>query len=192
MKQVLGVLTVAMALIGYVPYLRDTFKGKTKPHVISWFLWTLVSFIAFGLQWSKGAGAGSYANFAMGVISLALFIKSLKNGTKNIKPVDFVSFVLAITAIVLWLVVNQPVWSIILVVVIDILSFIPTFIKSWYKPWQETLFTWILSIVRQGCIILSLQTINFVTILFPLYAFIANILFCTLLITRRKVVKISN
>jgi len=192
MKQILGVLTVAMALVGYIPYLRDTFKGKTKPHVISWFLWTLVSFIAFGLQWSKGAGAGSYSNFAMGIICFVLFIQSFKNGTKNIKLADLISFILAIIAIILWLVVNQPVWSIILVVIIDILSFAPTFIKSWEKPWEETLFTWLLSIVRQGCIILSLQTINFVTILFPLYAVIANILFCTLLITRRQVIKISN
>ncbi|HBP51493.1 MAG: hypothetical protein US68_C0010G0098 [Candidatus Shapirobacteria bacterium GW2011_GWE1_38_10] len=189
MKQILGIITVIMALVGYVPYLRDTFKGKTKPHVISWFLWTLVSFLAFGLQWSKGAGAGSYANFTMGLICLVLFIKSFQNGTKNIKVTDIISFVLAIIAIILWLIVHQPVWSIILVVIIDILSFIPTFIKSWEKPWQETLFTWLLSIARQGLIMLSLQSVNIVTILFPLYAFIANISFCTLLITRRRVIK---
>lgn len=192
MKEVLGIITVAMAIIGYIPYLRDTFKGKTKPHVISWFLWTLVSFLAFALQWSKGAGSGSYANFTMGLICLVLFLYSFKNGKKDVKPVDIISFILAIIAIVLWLIVHQPVWSIILVVIIDALSFTPTFIKSWSKPWGETLFTWVLSIVRQGLIMLSLQSINLVTILFPLYAFIANILFCTLLITRRKVIKASN
>ena len=189
MKESLGIITIFLAFIGYVPYLRNTFSGKTKPHMISWLLWTVVSFIAFGLQWSKGAGAGAYANFAMGIICLILFIQSLKNGTKNIRKADIISFIMAIVAIILWLVVHQPAWSIILVVAIDIFSFIPTFIKSWNKPRQETLFTWILSVVRQLLVLLSLQSFNFVTALFPLYAFIANIIFCGELIIRRKAVK---
>lgn len=190
MKEVLGMVTVALALIGYIPYLKNTFSGKTKPHMVSWFLWTIVSFIAFGLQWSKGAGAGAYANFAMGVICLVLFLQGLKSGTKNIRKADIVSFVMAMVAIFLWLVVDQPEWSIILIVLIDIFSFIPTFIKSWDKPYQETLFTWMVSIVRQFLILLSLQSFNFVTALFPLYAITANIIFCVELIVRRRVVKI--
>ncbi len=192
MKETLGILTVVMAFIGYVPYLKDTFAGRTKPHVVSWFLWTLVSFIAFGLQWSKGGGAGSYANFAMGIISLVLFAYSFKNGTKEIKKVDVVSLILAILAIFLWLAVNQPVWSIILVVVIDALSFTPTFIKSWNKPWEETMFTWILSTLRQGLVLLSLKEVNLVTAMFPVYALLANTLFCILLITRRRVKGLVN
>ena len=185
----LGVLAMVMAFVGYIPYFKDTLAGKTKPHVISWFLWTLVSFLAFGLQWSKGAGAGSYANFAMGLISLALFLYSLKNGTKDVKYADIVSFVLALLAIILWLLVNQPVWSIVLIVLIDALSFAPTFIKSWRMPYQETLVTWLLSSARQGLVLFSLASVNFVTAAFPAYALVANALFCVLLITRRRSVE---
>lgn len=189
MKEILGIITIILAFVGYIPYLRDTFRGLTKPHLVSWFLWTLVSFIAFGLQWSKGAGSGSYANFAMGVICLILFFLSLKNGTKNIRPADIVSFVLALIAIFLWLGAQKPALSIIFVVLIDIFSFIPTFIKSWHHPDQETLFTWILSIIRQGLILLSLESFNFVTALFPLYAFSANILFVAELLYRKKIIR---
>lgn len=192
MKEAFGVLSIIVAFVGYTPYLRDTITGKTKPHIFSWFLWSLVSFIAFGLQWTKGAGAGSYANFAMGLICLVLFILSFRNGTKNIKKADIVSLVLAVMAIFLWLVIDKPVWSIILVVIIDIFSFTPTFIKSWDKPQEETLLTWFLNIVRQALILLSIGEINFVTILFPLYALIANIAFFILLVTRRKNVSYSS
>lgn len=37
-KQVLGIISIFVAIIAYIPYLRDTFNGRTKPHVISWFL----------------------------------------------------------------------------------------------------------------------------------------------------------
>lgn len=189
MKQALGIITILLAFIGYIPYFWDTILGKTKPHIISWLLWTIVSFLAFALQWSKGSGPGAYANFAMGIISLTLFFLSLRNGIINIKKTDIVSFIMAIIAIFLWLIVNQPIWSIILVVLIDFFSFIPTLRKSWNHPRQETLSTWILTVIRQFLILFSIQSINFVTIFFPLYAFICNIFFITELIVRRKIVK---
>lgn len=191
MKEIFGISTIALAFIGYIPYLRDTFQGRTRPHLVSWFLWTMVSFIAFGLQWSEGAGAGSYANFAMGLICSVLFFASLKNGNKQVRSIDLAFFVMAILSIILWLIVKKPVISIILVVLIDVFSFIPTFIKSWYHPWEETLSTWLLNTLRQGIIILSISDLNLVTLLFPLYAFIANSLFCTLLLLRRRALKFN-
>jgi len=191
MKQILGLLAVVIAFVGYTPYLRDTIIGKTKPHIFSWFLWSLLSFIAFGLQLTKGAGAGSYANLALGFIAFVLFIFSFKNGTKNIKSTDIVSLILAMIAIILWLVINQPIWSIILIVTIDIFSFAPTFVKSWNKPQEETLITWFLNIIRQIFILLSINEINFVTITVPIYALVANIAFFVLLVSRRRVISIN-
>jgi hypothetical protein len=186
MKQILGLLTVVIAFIGYAPYVRDTIIGKTKPHVFSWFLWSLVWFVTFGLQWSKGAEAGSYANFAIGLICFVVFILSFKNGIKNIKTVDVISLILAILAIILWLGINQPVWSIILLIITDIFSSLPTYIKSWSKPQEETLLTWIFNAIRQTIVLLSISKLNFVTVAFPLYVLINNTLFFTLLIVRRK------
>jgi hypothetical protein len=186
MLQIYAVISVVLAFVGYVPYLRDTFTGITKPHIVSWFTWALVSFIAFGLQLSDGAGAGAFTNFSMGVICLVVGIRGLQNGTKDIKKQDLIALGLAIISIILWLVVKQPVLSIILVVMIDLFSFVPTIIKSWEKPWQETLFTWLVGTVRHIFTIFSLANISIITILYPLYSLIINSLFCTLLIFRRK------
>jgi len=122
---------------------------------------------------------------------LLLFIFSFKNGTKNIKSTDIVSLILAMIAIILWLVINQPIWSIILIVTIDIFSFAPTFVKSWNKPQEETLITWFLNIIRQIFILLSINEINFVTITVPIYALVANIAFFVLLVSRRRVISIN-
>tara|TARA_B100000745_G_C20058043_1_gene360921 strand:+ start:395 stop:511 length:117 start_codon:yes stop_codon:yes gene_type:complete len=32
-KEIIGVITVILGVVGYIPYLRDVLKGKTKPHV---------------------------------------------------------------------------------------------------------------------------------------------------------------
>ena len=33
MKDILGFIAIALTFIGYVPYIRDTLQGKTRPHV---------------------------------------------------------------------------------------------------------------------------------------------------------------
>ncbi len=57
-KPILAIFTVILTFVGYVPYIRDILKGKTKPHVYSWFVWTLTSAITYGLQIEGGAGVG--------------------------------------------------------------------------------------------------------------------------------------
>lgn len=186
MKPILGLLAVLIAVVGYVPYLKDTFSGKTKPHIFSWFLWSLVSFIAFGIQITNKGGFGSLPNLVMGFICLVIFLKSLGNGTKEIKKFDIFSLLLALISIGLWLVVKQALISIILIIIVDFFSFLPTIIKSWNKPNQETMITWVMNFVRQIFIIFSLETINLTNVIYPTYAFIVVFLFCVMLVIRRR------
>lgn len=58
MKEIVGTIAVVLTFVGYVPYIRDTLKGKTKPHVYTWFVWGLVTLAAFALQMSAHAGGG--------------------------------------------------------------------------------------------------------------------------------------
>jgi len=186
MKTFFGLVAVLIAIGGYFPYLKDTFSGKTKPHIFSWFLWCLVSFIAFGIQITNEGGWGSLPNLVMGVICLIIFIKSLSNGTKNIKKLDIFSLVLAMIALVLWLMVKQPLYSMLIIIVVDFFSFLPTILKSWSKPQEETMITWILNCVRQIFIIFSIQEINFINVIYPIYALTAVFLFCIMLIIRKR------
>ena len=189
MKSIVTIIAVVIALIGYIPYIRDCIKGNTKPHAISWFIWALISFIAFGIQLTNKGGWGSYVNLFMGVICTVIFILSLKNGTKYITRVDWIAFVLGLVAIVLWLIVDQPLISILLVVFIDIMSFLPTMLKAWKRPWSETVIAFVMSSIKNGLSIYALETFSFITIVYPAYALIANVFFVGMLIGRRRVVE---
>lgn len=189
MKSIVTIIAMIIALIGYIPYIRDCIRGKNKPHVISWFIWVLVSFIAFGIQLLNKGGIGSFINLFMGVICVTIFFFGLKNGTKNITRVDWVAFSLALIAIVLWLVVKQPLLSIILVVFIDMMSFLPTILKAWKNPYTETVITYGLSGVKNGLSIYALSTYSLTNIIYPVYSLIANFLFVGMLILRKRVFK---
>ena len=54
----LGFAATVIALISYVPYFRDIFVEKTKPHAFTWFIWGVLTVIAFVGQMSGHAGPG--------------------------------------------------------------------------------------------------------------------------------------
>ena len=73
-KNLLGLVATFLVLVGYIPYLRDIIKGKTKPHIYSWFLWSFVTLIAFALQISGGAGSGAFVTLAAAIMCIAVIV----------------------------------------------------------------------------------------------------------------------
>ncbi len=186
MKDVVAIIAIILTFVGYLPYIRDTIKGKTKPHVYTWFVWGLVTLIAFALQVSAKAGVGSLVTLAAGLVCLAIFVLGLRQGKRDIPFIDKVCLSLALVALVAWLFAKQPVLSIIIVALADMLGFIPTIRKSWHAPHQETLSSYEMNTFRFALAIYALQHYTIVTILYPLTWIVANGLFSIYLIIRRK------
>ncbi len=188
-KVIIGVISVILVFVGYGPYILDILKRKTTPHTFTFLIWSLASSITWALQVKGGAGVGAWITFAVSGVCIFIFFLCLKYGEKSITISDIVFFVLALLSLFLWLVVNQPVWSVILVVLTDVLGFAPTIRKSWNKPHSETLFTWWVAAFRHGFGILALQKFNLLTLLYPIAWTAANLIFCIVLLIRRKQVK---
>jgi len=186
LKTLIGIIAVILVFVGYAPYLRDVIKGKTKPHIYSWFIWTLETAIIFALQFSAGAGAGSWTNLAVVFIGFLVFILGMRNGDKDITRTDTVFFILSFVALFLWLIIKQPVLSVVLVTIVDVLGFVPTIRKSWSKPHSETLFTYELGAFRHMLSVLALQSYSIVAWLNPVAWIIANVFFSIMLIVRRR------
>lgn len=186
MKEVIGGIAVLLTFVGYIPYIRDTLKGKTKPHVYTWFIWGFISFIAFGLQFSDQAGPGSLVTLAAAIVCFLIFLLSLRMGSKNITLSDTLFLLAALAATALWLFAKQPILSVILLSIIDILAFAPTIRKSWHKPYEETLMSYVLNTIRFGLSLLALAHYTTVSALYPATWVLANGLFAIFLVLRRR------
>ena len=185
-KSLIGLIAVILTFIGYFPYIRDILNKKTKPHIFSWIIWTIVTGIIYLLQVSDGAGAGSWVTLCLTLILLLIVFLSIKNGHKDIKKLDLVFLILALLALPIWLIIKQPILSIILLTTIDMLGFLPTIRKSWNSPYSETLSFYIITTFRHGLSILALEKYSIITWLFPVSWVLANAIFSLILIIRRK------
>jgi hypothetical protein len=186
-KNILGFVATFLVFVGYLPYLRDIIKGKTKPHIYSWFLWSFVTLIAFALQVSGGAGSGAFVTLAAAIMCIAVIVLGFVFKARvEIVKMDTVFLILAFIALGLWLIAKQPVFSIILIVLVEMFGFVPTVRKSWDKPYSETLSFYYLNSFRFGLAVIALQKYTFVTASYPVVWLVANSLFALMLNLRRR------
>lgn len=186
MKEIIGILAVVITFIGYTPYVLDTIKGKTRPHIFSWFTWGFVTFIIFALQVLGHGGAGTYTTLATAILCSGIFILGLRNGKRDITKFDTVAFIITLIATAFWIFAKQPVISTLLIVTINTLANLPTIRKSWHDPHSETLFTWEMGAVRNFLGIIALANYSILTWLYPVTNLLINIIESTILIIRRK------
>lgn len=185
-KSVLGAAAIVVAIVSYVPYFRDIFAGRTRPHAFSWLVWGVLNAIAFAGQLHGHGGAGIWAVGLTAVVMFTIFGLALMRGEKDIRPFDWFCLAGAGVALGIWAVTNDPLGSIVLITVIDALGFFPTVRKSYRKPGQETLVTFVLSIVKYALVVLALQRYTLVTTLFPFSLVVMNTLFVAMVIVRRR------
>ena len=187
-KAIIGAIAVILTFAGYFPYFRDVLKNKTKPHAFSWFIWCVIAGVIYALQVSAGAGPGSWVTLGLVIITASIFFLSLKPGKKYIKPADVITLVLVLAALLIWLIIKQPVVSIVLLSAIDMLGFVPTIRKSWNDPYSETLSFYIIVTFRHALSLFAIADYNLITSLFPAAWVIMNALFSIMLIIRRKAI----
>lgn len=185
-KSFIGVITVVIALASYVPYFRDIFLGKTKPHVFSWLVWGVLTGIAFGGQLIDNGGAGAWVTGVTSLMCIAVFVLALFKGEKEITTTDRLSLCGAGIALVLWFVIDQPILSVILITIIDLLGFIPTFRKSFHKPHEETVSTYALSATKFAIAFFALDAFTILTVLYTGSLVVMNGLFVIMLMVRRR------
>ena len=182
---VLSVAASVIGFFGYVPYIRDTLKGTTKPHVLSWLGWGALEVIAFFAQLTKGAGPGAWVTGASALIVIAIAVLAVRNHDTQIHPFDSVAFIGAIIGAVLWAITSNPLLAVISVSVADALAFLPTFRKAYAKPHEETLSEFGLSAIKWAITIPALQSFNLTTALYPASLVCTNSLFVVMVLVRR-------
>ena len=77
-KTILSLVAVVLIFVSYSFYIKDILKGKARPHVFTWGLWSIIVFILFLLQLSAGASFGATPTLFVSLLCITVFILSLR------------------------------------------------------------------------------------------------------------------
>jgi len=119
------------------------------------------------------------------MISFIFVLLSIKYGFKGITRTDWLTFIAGLISIPVWILTNNPLWSVIIITVIDALAFFPTFRKSWKEPTTEPAITYALSSLKFLIAIFALEAITATTLLYPFSLVIMNAAFVIMLMYRK-------
>jgi hypothetical protein len=180
-----GFLSVAAMIAARLTYFQSIWQGKTQPHAFSWLIWGVISSIGFAAQFAEGAGAGSWARGFGALTCFVLVGISLFRGEKNITRGDWITLIVALSAIPLWILTKTPLWSVILVCVIDTVGYLPTIRKSWTKPQSESALSYCLGSLGALLTLLAIENYTMATWLYPAVLVASNGAMAVFLLKRR-------
>ena len=182
-----GLAAAVLTVVAYVPYIKAIKGGQVKPHFFSWLIWTLTTAIVFLAQLAADGGAGAWPTAVSAAITvyvawLALVLRSDFTNTRA----DWCFLIAALLSLPAWFITADPLWSVIILTLVDALGFGPTLRKAWQKPQEESMQFYLLFAVRSGLSIYALESRTLTTVLFPAAMVVACVLVCGMLWWRRR------
>ncbi len=193
-----GIVASIISFVALMPYMVGTFKGTIKPHVFSWFIWGVSTLTVFAAQWVDDGGAGSWSTAVGGsmtfvIIALAVYrshrdaaLHQDQKADLSITRADWAVLFTCLSALPLWFFTDNPLFAVCLLTMIDMLAYIPTFRKSWHKPYEEQLFMFVVMTIRNIIAASSLEHYSMTTLMFPVVTACANIALISFIMVRRK------
>jgi hypothetical protein len=166
-KILIGFASLVIGAVSYAFYIRKIVSGKVKPDAASWFIWGVLAAITFFAQDITGAGAGAWITGFTALICLCISCLAFFKEGMRLTLIDSLSLFGAFIAILLWAVTKDPLVAVVLVILAGALGFVPTFIKAYQRPKEETLVTFGLNALKFVVALFALQTIAPATWLYP-------------------------
>ena len=186
-KEILSAIAIALTFAAFVPYIRATINGSTKPHVFSWVIWGTTTFVVFLAQLEGKGGVGAWPIGVSGIITIFIaFLAYLKRADITVTKTDWLFFVSAMASLPLWYLTSDPLWAVVILTTVDALGFGPTIRKAYRFPHSESLLFFALFATRNLLVIMALEHYSVTTVLFPAVIAAACVLLMTLLTYRRR------
>ncbi len=185
-RAILWIITVIIGIYAYYPYITDILKWETKPHIFSWIVFFIMDLVAFFIQYWDNAWPGSWGILTTWVGAFIVVLLSTRYWEKSITNTDIVAFILALGAIVFYVILKNPLYSQFMVFAILLLAMYPTARKTYHKPHQENLSVYTVAILRSILSIFAVINLSFLTIGLPAFIIFLNTLFISMSLIRKK------
>lgn len=188
-KIMLSNLAIAITLLAFVPYILQIFKGKVRPHVISWLIWGISTLVIFIAQLLDGGGVGAWPIGVSAALTLIVALLAfVYRADTRIDRKDRLTFSVTLVALPIWILTAEPLFAVIILTLVDLSGFLPTLRKINRDPYSESVVFFSLFALRNLLVLLALEHYSAVTMLFPAMIGFACLAIIINIQVRRKLV----
>lgn len=141
-QQVLSTLSGMLVISAVVLYIVAILRGFTKPSKASWTVWAILCWIT-----AAGMYQADALNIQIAVVAVCdsiIVLLAFKYGNPGWSAVDKWSIAGAAVGIALWVGTGNPLFAVVIALTVNFVGSIPTYVKTWHYPEQESATAWIL------------------------------------------------
>ena len=168
---IIGILAGIVGLFGFLPYIITTIQGKNKPNRASWWIWGILGVITGISYYYSGATTTIWVPICYAICQIITAVLSLKYGEGGWNRLDKICLIGAGFSLLLWWLSSSPLIALLFTLLIDLFAAIPTVIKSYINPEQESCFSWTIFLVANTLNMVALDRWNISLVAYPFYLF---------------------
>jgi hypothetical protein len=183
---ILGVLGGLVGVVDAVPYVRDTVRGRTRPHRGTWLIWGVLAVVASVSQRADGASWSLLLTASQALLTGLIFFLAIRRGEGGLAAFDLAMIAIAGGGIVGWMLAGEPIVAVVCVIVADLSAVAMMMPKTYRDPHSETLAMYVLASVAGALAVGAVGGLDVSLLLYPAYYCIANGAVALLISLRRR------
>ena len=169
MKTVLVLLSCCITLFASVPYLLAVMRGEDKPRMASWALWTVLSGIGSAAAFETHQIPAAVFALAVSLESAAVVALGYRKGNWAFARLDAAGFLGAALGVVALVILRAPAVATGLVIGVELVATMPTFMHAWRQPYDESASPYGLFMVSELIILAMSDYSTFTGYAFPVF-----------------------
>ncbi len=158
-------------------YVWNTWKGKTRPNRMTFFMWALAPMIGVAAALARGAGWEVLPVFAAGFGPVLILIASFSNPNAywRLTRFDYICGGLSLLALALWAITSEPLVALVFAIIGDAFAAWPTILKGYTHPETEHYGAYTGSTINLLLVFVVAPVYTLATVAFPLYLIAVNL-----------------
>jgi hypothetical protein len=186
----LGIIASVLVAISSVLYILDIFRGRTRPHPVSWAVWTLIGLLGTAGTIQGRAGPGAFVPLEYLIVCASVFVISMfpGYGKGGRRRYDVPLGIAAATTLIIWQLANWPsALAVGVAIATDASVTWMTLRDGWSNPSSESAAAWSVGAVGALIGVAATQHLTFGAIGYPAFiAFASTVTAVSLLVRSRQ------
>lgn len=159
-----------LSVLAFLPYIRDTLRGGSRPERASWLIWSVLSTISFFSQLHEGARYSLMFAGSQVAITVTVFLLSIKLGHgRYFTDLNRLLYAIALIGLITSLVSDSAIYALAVAIAISLMGGIKTVCKAFRNPHTETVLSWFVALIASVFGAMSVGSLDPVLLAYPLY-----------------------
>lgn len=185
-KDIFLISSAVFGVMSVIPYCLDIRRGKTRPNLVSWITWTLLTGVATAAEIAAGEYRAAIFTGSATLATTLVVMLGLRHGYVKYSRFDVICQIGAVAGIIIWQIFDSPLLGVFASIAIDSIGALPTLRHSWIKPFEETWQTYAISVFTASLGIAGIENYNWTNLAYAVYIALACALLTSVILYRRQ------